>query len=124
METTDLKLDTKVCRRCERDLELKKFRTRPSGFTLNQCRECEAEMGRIRREAKKNANTLITVLTKSGKEVAASLSPIAGGRKASSPLTDKVLYFDGTVNRDTARVALSAYANVSRTGIKYEPVLN
>jgi NMD protein affecting ribosome stability and mRNA decay len=127
METQTTAVEMKVCRRCERELELDKFRTRPSGFTLNQCRECESALGKARREAKKGNVTMvvsqnITVTTKSGKSVNASLTPIPNGRKASSPLTEKVLYFDSTVNRDTARVAFSAYANVSRTGITYQPV--
>jgi hypothetical protein len=120
-------METKICTKCIRDLELDKFRTRPSGFTLNQCRECESAMGKARRDAAKGNVTMavsqfITVTTKSGKSVAASLTPISGGRMTTSPNTDKVLYFSPNTNRDTARVAFSAYANVSRTGITYKTV--
>lgn len=120
-------MEKKICTKCKRDLELEKFRTRPSGFTLNQCRECESAMGKARREAAKGNVTIavpqfITVTTKSGKSVAASLTPIAGGRMTTSPLTEKVLYFSPEINRDSARVAFSAYANVSRTGITYKTI--
>lgn len=131
METKDLEVEaivkTKPCTRCKRVLELEKFRTRPSGFTLNQCRECESAMGKARREAAKGnvvpaVSQTVTVTTKSGLTIEASLIPINGGRKASSPNTDKVLYFTSEVSRDAARLALSNYANIVRTGITYQTV--
>lgn len=112
---------SKVCRRCETEKKIKEFRVRTSGFILNQCKECESELGRIRR-AKKTTPEVLVITTKRGKEIEASLNEIVGGNVASSPLTDKVLYFGSDVNRDTARVALSTYAEVSRTGIKFEKV--
>ena len=113
----------KVCRKCGRDLPIEKFRPRVSGFILNQCRECEGAMNKARAIAKKAAvSPFISVTTKSGKVVQASTTPIVGGRMTTSPNTDKVLYFSPDVNRDTARVAFSAYANISRTGINYKTV--
>lgn len=120
VETFKLKtMEKKVCKRCGDDLELKMFRTRPNGFTLNQCRKCEGELAKERR-LKKSEPKFISVTTKSGKLVEASINPIVGGRMASSPNSDKVLYFNPTVNRDTARVAFSAFANVQRTGIIFK----
>lgn len=110
----------KTCRRCGETKPIDKFRKRTSGFILNQCRKCEGELGRIRTKAKENKT--VTITTKSGLVIQASLKPITGGRKASSPLTDKVLYFDSNVTRDSARVAFSTFANVVRTGITYQPV--
>jgi len=116
----------KECRRCHKTKPIDQFRKRPNGFTLNQCRECEGELGKLRRLAKQatvpEVSPIISITTKSGKVVQASTQPITGGRKATSPLTDKILYFDPTVNRDTARVAFSAYANVLRTGINFKTI--
>lgn len=113
----------KECRRCHTVKLIEEFRTRPSGFTLNQCRECEGELGKIRRLAKKAAvSPVITITTKSGLTIEASTIPVAGGRKTVSPLTDKVLYFSPDVNRDKARLAFSTFANVVRTGISYQLV--
>jgi hypothetical protein len=109
----------KVCKRCGVVKGIEMFRTRPNGFTLNQCRKCEAELGKERR-VKKIQPEVLSVTTKSGKEIEASLSPITGGRKATSPNTDKVLYFNPNVGRDAIRVAFSSFANVPRTGIKCE----
>jgi len=111
----------KICRRCGDEKKLSAFRTRPSGFTLNQCRQCENEMGKERRLKKLNAEpTIITVTTKRGKMVEASVTPIEGGCMVTSPNTDKVLYFNSTIDRDTARVAFSAFAEVVRTGMKFQ----
>jgi len=110
----------KECRRCHKVLPISKFRTRTSGFILNQCRECESELGASRR--KPVVSHIVEITTKSGKVVQASMQPIAGGRMTTSPLTDKILYFDANVSRDVARVAFSAYADVVRTGISYQPV--
>ena len=114
--------DEKVCRRCGFDKPIEEFRKRPSGFILNQCKTCESELGAERRKSKTPQTTIISITTKSGKLVEASMKQIEGGRKATSPNTDKVLYFNSNVDRDTARVAFSAYANVPRTGIQYQSV--
>lgn len=114
-------METKICRRCEKEKELDKFRLRPTGFRLNQCRECENEMNKERRLKKKQPQ-IMKVTTKRGKEVMCSVTPIEGGKKISSPQTDKVLYFENTIDRDTARVAFAAYADITRTGMSYEKV--
>lgn len=117
----------KVCTCCGQLKPIEDFRKRPFGFTLNQCRTCEGAMNKARRLAKieaAKANPIITITTKSGRVVEAYSKPIAGCRKATSPNTDKVLYFPSDVNRDTARIAFSAYANVVRTGITYQPLEN
>lgn len=104
---------------------MKEFRTRPNGFTLNQCRKCEAELGKSRRVIKTVGNIedeVLSIISKSGKTVLASIVPIVGGRMTTSPLTDKVLYFNPTVTRDEARVAFSTFAEIVRTGIKFEKV--
>lgn len=112
----------KECTRCHNVKPIEEFRTRPFGFTLNQCKKCEGEMNKERAAAKKAAKAaVVTITTKSGLVIEASLKPIAGGRKAASNLTDKVLYFNPEVSRDTARLALSTYAKVVRTGITYQP---
>ena len=112
--------DEKVCRRCGKNKPIEEFRKRPSGFVLNQCKTCESELGAARRESK--TITVISITTKSGKLVEASMKQIEGGRKTTSPNTDKVLYFNSDVDRDTARIAFSAYADVPRTGIQYQLV--
>jgi hypothetical protein len=117
----------KKCTCCGETKPIGEFRTRPFGFTLNQCKKCEGAMNKARRLAKKAAvetNPIVTITTKSGKVVEAYTKPIAGCKKATSPNTDKVLYFGSDVTRDTARVAFSTYANVVRTGITYQPVEN
>ena len=123
MKKEKVVLEEKECRRCHNVKKIEEFRSRPNGFTLNQCRECESELGSIRREDKKTqVSPIVEITTKSGKVVQASMQPIVGGRMTTSPLTDKVLYFDANVSRDVARVAFSAYADVVRTGISYQPV--
>jgi hypothetical protein len=112
----------KTCRRCGKSKDESMFRLRPSGFRLNQCRECESELGKVRRLAKVGVSPMITITTKSGVKVEASTTAIAGGRMTASPNTDKVLYFGSDVNRDTARLAFSVYANVDRTGITYKTI--
>ena len=112
----------KICRRCGKSKDISMFRARPKGFILNQCRACESELGKVRRLAKVGVSPFVTITTKSGKAVEASTNLIAGGRMTTSPNTDKVLYFGSNIDRDTARVAFSAYANVSRTGITFKPV--
>lgn len=117
----------KVCRRCGIPKPIDQFRPRASGFILNQCRTCEGDMNKARRItkltlAKAEVSSVVTITTKSGLVIEASTIPITGGRKTTSPLTDKVLYFSPEVNRDKARVAFSTFANVVRTGITYQPV--
>lgn len=114
--------DEKVCRRCGFNKPIKDFRKRTSGFILNQCKSCESELGAARRAPKTPQTTIISIVTKSGKLVEASMKQIEGGRKATSPNTDKVLFFNSNVDRDTARIAFSAYAEVPRTGIQYQLV--
>ena len=125
MKKEKVVVEFKECRRCHIEKPIEDFRTRPSGFTLHQCRKCEGEMGKERR-AKKVAGDLeqevLSIISKSGKTVLASIVPIVGGRITTSPLTDKVLYFNPTVTRDEARVAFSTFAGVTRTGIKFEKV--
>lgn len=121
MKKEKLIVEEKECRRCHKVKLIEEFRTRPSGFTLNQCRECEGELGKERRE-KKRVPEVLTIVSKSGKSVNASVTRIVGGRITSSPLTDKVLYFEPTVSRDEARVAFSTFAEITRTGIKFEKV--
>lgn len=98
------------------------FRARPNGFVLNQCKTCESEMGKTRRLGKEKTSPIINITTKSGKVVEASTKEIVNGRMTTSPNTNKVLYFEPNVSRDVARVAFSAYANIPRTGICYQPV--
>ena len=113
----------KVCRRCGKELDIEMFRPRVSGFILNQCKSCEKELSTARRMAKKLiAAGVVSITTKTGKVVEASTQPITGGRKASSPNTDKVLYFQSDIDRDTARAAFGVFADVSRTGIQYQAV--
>lgn len=109
----------KECRRCHKVKPIEDFRKRPFGFTLNQCKDCESEMNKLRAQAKKNVPQTIT--TKSGVVITAYLKPIKNCRVAASPNTDKVLYFEPEVSRDHARLALSTYANITRTGITYQP---
>ena len=122
METTAIK--TKVCTKCGKELTEDQFRVHKSGFVLNQCKECEKAAATARRLAKKATATVVevpetlTITTKSGKKIEASTKPIAGGRKATSVKTDKVLYFAPGVSRDTARIAFSAFAEVPTTGIQ------
>ena len=117
-------IKTKVCTKCGGEKAEGEFRTHKSGFVLNQCKECEKAATKTRRLAKLASPvaevevTVLTVTTKSGKVIEASTKPIAGGRKAFSANSDKVLYFASGVTRDTARVAFSAFANVPTTGIQ------
>ena len=114
-------VERKVCRKCGIEKDIKEFRPRTSGFILNQCRSCEGEASKARR-IKIVVPETITVTTKSGKVVEASVNPILGGYRATSPHTDKVLYFPSSIGRDMARVALSSFANVPRTGIQYQQI--
>ena len=108
----------KVCRKCDELKPIGEFRTRTSGFILNQCKDCEKELIKARR-TKVVFPSLINITTKSGKVIVASIEVIPGGRITTSDKTEKVLYFDKSVNRDTARLAFSTYANIDRTGITY-----
>lgn len=121
METTAIK--TKMCTKCGGEKAEGEFRVHKSGFVLNQCKECEKAAATARRLAKKavaevEVPATLTITTKSGKTIEASTTPIAGGRKATSVKSDKVLYFAPGVNRDTARIAFSAFAKVPTTGIQ------
>ena len=112
----------KTCRRCGKSLDIEMFRLRPSGFRLNQCRGCESELGKVRRLAKVEVSPFVSITTKRGKTVEASMTAIAGGRMTTSPKSTKVLYFSSDVDRDTARLAFSTFANVERTGITYKTI--
>ena len=118
----NLKLNkmTKICTRCKQEKPIEDFRKRPFGFILNQCKKCENEMNKERRV--KKISTEVLIITKSGREVKASTTPILGGRMTTSSKTDKVLYFDPMVNRDTARMAFSNFAGVERTGVNYQKI--
>jgi len=113
--------DEKECRKCHKVLPIENFRVRTSGFILNQCKGCESELGKVRRLTKVEVKP-ITITTKSGLVIEAYTKPITGGRMTTSPLTDKVLYFNQDTNRDKARLAFSTFANVVRTGISYQPI--
>ena len=65
---------------------------------------------------------MITITSKSGKVIEASATPIKGGRITRSDNTNKVLYFGKNISRDAARIAFSTFANIERTGIKFEKV--
>jgi len=119
-----IKCEEKICRRCGKLLPISMYRTRTSGFILNQCKNCESELNKNRRTSKTEVSALIQVITKSGKIIEASTKPIIGGRMTKSPLTDKVLYFGQETNRDTARLAFSTFAEIERTGITFEPFKN
>lgn len=112
---------SKFCTKCGIEHKIENFRVHKSGFVLNQCKDCEKAATKARRTsaiAKAVISEFFKVTTKSGKTIEASTAPIAGGRKATSPKTDKVLYFAPGVNRDTARIAFSAFASVPTTGIQ------
>jgi hypothetical protein len=112
----------KVCRRCKDNKKIEEFRTRPNGFTLNQCKKCEGELTRERRNKKKGkniVNEVLSIISKNGKSILASIVPIVGGRFTISPNTTKVLYFDPSISRDDARLAFSTFAGISRTGINF-----
>ena len=105
---------TKVCTKCGTEQPIENFRVHKTGFRLNQCKECEREASKAR--AKKSTKTF-EVKTSAGVAYKASLSSIPGGRKVTSPNTDKVLYLEGSVNRDTARNLFANWAKVPYTGI-------
>jgi hypothetical protein len=111
----------KTCKKCKKDKPIAEFRTRPNGFTLNQCKACESAMGKERKLKKRNPQ-MITITSKSGLVIEASTTPIPGGRVTTSPKTNVSLYFNPSVSRDAARVAFSTFAKVDRTGIKFEKV--
>ena len=112
----------KICRRCGNSKDISMFRARPKGFILNQCRACESDLGKARRLTRVGVSPFVSITTKSGRAVEASTNQIAGGRMTTSPNTDKVLYFGANIDRDTARIAFSAFANVPRTGITFQKV--
>ena len=116
-----LPVTEKVCRKCGQLKPISEFRPRTSGFILNQCKDCEKELSKERRN-KVVIPSVINITTKSGKVIVASIEVIPGGRITTSDKTEKVLYFDKNVNRDTARLAFSTYANIDRTGITYTAV--
>lgn len=106
--------EKKVCNRCGKELPLSEFRTHgPSGYVLNQCKECERKAATARRQKKTG---VFEVKTKSGVAYQASLTSVPGSRRVSSPRTDKVLFVLGA-NRDQARSVFANYANVPYTGI-------
>ena len=107
----------KVCTKCGKELEIENFRVHKTGFILNQCKHCESEATRNRRKSK-TVTEILSVTTKSGRVIEAFTKPISGGRRASSPNTEKVLFFKPGVARDQARIAFSAFANVPMTGIQ------
>ena len=99
---TVTEVKAKVCTKCGIEKEVENFRVHKSGFVLNQCKDCEKAATKARRTsaiAKVVISEMLKVTTKSGKTIEASTAPIAGGRKATSPNTEKVLYFAPGVNR-------------------------
>lgn len=118
--TTDFttEVPTKVCTKCGKTKMLEMFRKHKNGYYLGKCYECEKEAWRIRpKKVKADVSTLFPVTTKAGHIFNVSNFPIPGGRKVTSPNTDKVIYTPPEVTRDEARAILQAYANVPRTGI-------
>jgi len=106
-------METKVCKKCGRELPMTEFRIHKSGFVLNQCKDCE----RISAKARSKKTGMFTVTTKSGKTYKVSGKPISGGRKVVSTATDKVLYVPANITRDEARSIFATYAKVPYTGI-------
>jgi len=115
---------SKVCKVCGTDKPIEAFRLHKSGYRLGKCYECEKASWKSR--TKKNdtqseaaiaAATLFPVTTKAGQTFNVSTFPIKGGRKVTSPDTEKILYTPAEVTRDQARAIFQAYANVPRTGI-------
>jgi len=56
-------IKTKTCYRCNRELEIEKFRVHKSGYTLNKCKECEKEDSKLYRNTTTNE-----IILKSPKE--------------------------------------------------------
>lgn len=107
---------TKKCTKCGRELPVENFRThKPTGFVLNQCKDCEREASRNR--AKSNKNTGTTTVEVKGVNYTVSNSPIPGGRKLSSPNTDQVVYVAKGIGRDLARAIFVKVARVPYTGV-------
>jgi hypothetical protein len=122
VETKAAKVEptTKVCKVCGKEKPIEDFRKHKSGYRLGKCYECEKAAWQARpKKAKKvePEKTTFDVTTKSGQTFQVSVYPIPGGRKVSSPATDKVIYTPADVTRDQARAIFQAYANVPRTGI-------
>jgi len=109
--------EKKTCNRCNTEKELSEFRVHKSKkgtYVLNQCKCCES----LANNARRNKVKTIKITTKNGREFEASLTPIPGGRKASSVDTSVILYFAAGVKRDEARCAFAKYANLKGlTGI-------
>jgi ribosome-binding protein aMBF1 (putative translation factor) len=112
MSTTATTPATKVCTKCGRELSIENYRVHKSGFVLNQCKDCEREASKAR--AKKSTKTF-EVKTSKGVAYTASLNPMPGSRKVTSPNTTKVLYVNA--DRDTARNLFANWAGVAYTGI-------
>ena len=111
---------TKVCKVCGAEKPIEDFRKHKSGYRLGKCYECEKAAWQARPKKTKAPaaeKTTFDVTTKSGQTFQVSVYPIPGGRKVSSPATDKVIYTPSEVTRDQARAIFQAYANVPRTGI-------
>lgn len=106
---------TKVCTKCGTEQPIENYRVHKSGFVLNQCKHCEREASKARAAKAKNAKATTFQLEKSGKSYTASLAPMAGARKVTSPNTTKVMYVNA--DRDTARNLFANWAGVPYTGI-------
>ena len=109
---------TKICKVCGLEKPIEDFRKHKSGYRLGKCYECEKAAWRARpKKTKADVSALFPVTTKAGHTFNVSNYPIKGGRKVTSPATDKVLYTPPEVTRDEARAIFQAYADVPRTGI-------
>ena len=111
---------TKVCKVCGAEKVITDFRKHKSGYRLGKCYECEKVAWKARPKKTKEPaaeKTTFEVTTKSGQTFNVSVYPIPGGRKVTSPATDKVIYTPSDVTRDQARAIFQAYADVPRTGI-------
>jgi hypothetical protein len=110
----------KICKVCGAEKPITDFRLHKSGYRLGKCYECEKAAWKTRTKKAKapvEEKTTFPVTTKSGQVFEVSVYPISGGRKVTSPETNKVIYTQADVTRDQARAIFQAYANVPRTGI-------
>jgi hypothetical protein len=118
MKTLTTETTTKICTKCGHEKMIEMFRLHKSGYRLGKCYACEKEAWKSRpKKTKADVSTLFPVTTKAGHTFNVSNFPITGGRKVTSPETDKVIYTSPEVTRDEARAIMQAYANVPRTGI-------
>lgn len=117
MKTTT-EITTKTCYTCKVEKPINEFRRHKYGHYIGKCIICEKEAQKSRyKKTKVDVSVLFPVTTKAGQTFNVSTYPINGGRKVTSPNTDKVIYTDANITRDEARAIFQSYANVPRTGI-------